>query len=85
VLTDFRRVNSTHQARVFAEAALAAEQTKLQNGASTSFIVLQLQRNLTDARSAEFRALSDYNKALAQLAFSDGSVLEKDGLEFEVR
>jgi outer membrane protein TolC len=85
VPTHFRRVNSTHQARVYAEAALAAEQTKLQNGASTSLFVLQFQRILTDARSAEIRALADYNKALVQLAFSDGSILEKSGLEVEVK
>ena len=85
VLSHFRRVNSTHQARVFAEAALAAEQTKLRNGASTSFVVLQLQRNLTDAHSAEIRALADYNKALVQLAFNDGTLLDKANLDVEVR
>jgi outer membrane protein TolC len=84
-LSQFKRVNSTHQARVYAEAALAAEQTKLEAGASTSFVVLQLQRALTDARSAEIRALTDYNKALVQLAFSDGSTLEKNLLSVDLK
>ncbi|HUL51563.1 MAG TPA: TolC family protein, partial [Candidatus Nitrosotalea sp.] len=78
VQTEFKRVRSTRQARVYAEAALDAEVKKLQNGLSTSFVVLQLQQNLTDARSAEIRALADYNEALAQLAFAEGTTLEKN-------
>ena len=83
--TEFKRVNSTRRARHFAEAALEAEQKKLQNGASTGFTVLQLQRLLTEARSAEVRALADHNKALVQLAFSEGSTLEKLPLNIEVK
>jgi outer membrane protein TolC len=57
----------------------------LEAGMSTSFIVLQLQRNLTDARSAEIRALADYHKALVQLAFSEGSVLDRNKVAIEVK
>ena len=67
------------------EAALEAEQKKLQNGVSTPFVVLQLQQKLTDARTAEIRALSDYNKALAQLALNEGSTLEKNHLGVDVK
>ncbi len=81
----YKRVNSTRQARLFAETALEAEQKRLEAGMSTSFIVLQMQRNLTDARSAEIRALTDYQKALVQLDFSEGSVLEKNHLVVEAR
>jgi outer membrane protein len=73
----FSQNGSTHNARLYAEAALAAELKKLQNGLSTSFVVLQLQETLTIARTAEILALADYHKALAQLAFADGSLLEK--------
>lgn len=81
----FSQVGSTHQARVYAEAALAAEQKKLQNGLSTAFIVLQLQETLTAARTAEFQAMADYNKLLAQLAFAEGGILEKHQLTVEVK
>ena len=81
----YKRTNSTREARVYAEAALEAEQKKLQNGVSTPFVVLQLQQKLTDARTAEIRALSDYNKALAQLALNEGSTLEKNHLGVEVK
>jgi hypothetical protein len=36
-----------------------------------------LQETLTAARTAEIAALVDYNRALAQLAFAEGSTLEK--------
>ena len=81
----YKRTYSTREARVYAEAALEAEQKKLQNGVSTPFVVLQLQQMLTNARTAEIRALSDYNKALAQLALNEGSTLEKNHLGVEVK
>src|SRR3989454_2804458 len=81
----YKRTSSTREARVYAEAALEAEEKKLQNGVSTPFVVLQLQQKLTDTRTAEIRALSDYNKALAQLALNEGSTLEKNHLSMEVK
>jgi len=81
----YKRTNSTREARVYAEEALEAEEKKLQNGVSTPFVVLQLQQKLTDTRTAEIRALSDYNKALAQLALNEGSTLEKNHLSMEVK
>ncbi len=75
--TSYQRVDATREARLYAEAALDAEQKKLENGKSTSFVVLQLQKDLTTARSAEIRALADYNEALAQLALQEGSTLER--------
>lgn len=73
----FGQVGSTRKARAYAEAALAAEEKKLQNGLSTSFFVLQLQETLTAARTAEVAALADYNRALAQLGFAQGTTLER--------
>jgi len=83
--TNWERVGTTREARAFAEVALQAEQTKLQNGKSTSFFVLQFQRDLTAARSEEIRALSEYNKALAQLALREGSILQRHNLETEMK
>lgn len=83
--TSFERVDSTKQARLYAEAALDAERKKLENGKSTSFVVLQLQRDLTAARSAEIQALADYNKALADLAQGEGSTLERRKIDLEVK
>lgn len=80
-----QRVEATRQARLYAEAALGAEQKKLESGKSTSFVVLQLQRDLTTARSAEIRALADYNIALAQISLNEGSTLERHRLDMEFR
>ncbi|MBL6764482.1 MAG: TolC family protein [Verrucomicrobiae bacterium] len=73
----YDQVATTRKSREFAEEALAAEEKKLAVGNSTSFVVLQLQRDLTTARSAEINALADYNKALATLALSEGRTLER--------
>lgn len=85
VQTSFQRVEATRQARLFAEAALDAEQKKLENGKSTSFFVLQFQRDLTSARFQEIRALAEYNNALAQLSFREGSTLERHKLDVQMR
>jgi outer membrane protein TolC len=85
VQTSLDRVDATRQSRLFAEAALDAEQKKLENGKSTSFFVLQFQRDLTTARYQEIGALADYNIALAQLAFQEGASLERHKLNVEVK
>jgi outer membrane protein TolC len=83
--TDLQRAGATRQARIYAEAALDAEQKKLENGKSTSFQVLSLQRDLTTARSTEIRALADYNEALANVAVNEGTTLERRKVDLEVR
>lgn len=83
--TSLERTDATHQASLYAEEALKAEQTKLDKGKSTSFIVLQLQRDLTAARSSEIRALADYNIALARLAFNEGSTLDRRRIDLKVK
>ncbi|MDA1272649.1 MAG: TolC family protein [Verrucomicrobia bacterium] len=76
----FDRIEATRQARLFAQAALDAEQKKLENGKSTSFLVLQFQQRLTSAKFSEISALADYNISLSQLALSEGTTLEKHRL-----
>jgi outer membrane protein len=83
--TRFAQVDATRQARLFAEAALEAEQKKLDHGRSTSFVVVQLQRDLTTARLAELAAVSQYNQALAELALNEGTTLERDNLRLEFK
>ncbi len=82
--SDLAQVDATREARVYAEQALAAEEKKLQVGTSTPFVVLQLQSNLTAARSAEIRALANYNEDLVQLAQFEGTILEKHHLTVKI-
>ena len=63
------------------EAALDAEQKKYAVGKSTTFTVLQLQNNLTSARSAEIRALANYQEALTNLAQQEGTTLERRNVD----
>jgi outer membrane protein TolC len=80
----FESVGATREAVLYAEAALEAEQTKFENGKSTLFNVLELQSQLTEKRSAEIRALADYNFILAALAFDEGSTLERRRIDLKV-
>jgi outer membrane protein TolC len=83
IRSSFERVEATRSARSFAQEALAAEQKKLENGKSTSFFVLQFQRDLTVRRSDEIRALADYNNAVALLANREGTTLERHHIEMK--
>ncbi len=79
------RVAATKAAQIYAVAALDAEQKKLENGKSTSFNVLQLQRDLVTAESTAIQALADYNKSLIDLARSEGTLLERLKLSVTVQ
>jgi len=57
-----------------------AELKKFENGMSTSFEVLRIQTDLSDAQVAEIRAVLDYNKALADLERAKGTLLASKGL-----
>ncbi|HSL24246.1 MAG TPA: TolC family protein [Vicinamibacterales bacterium] len=64
VNTNLKRVQATQVARGLAEQRLAAEQKKFNVGMSTTFIVFQAQRELTNARNNELRAIIDYNRSI---------------------
>ncbi len=85
VRSTLQQVDATRAARVYAEDALAAERKKLENGKSTSFIVLQLISNLTTARVNEIQALANYNIAVAQLALDEGSTLEANHIDMSLK
>jgi outer membrane protein len=63
VTTNQKRVASARVARELAERRLDAEQRKFTAGIQMSFFVLQAQRDLTQALTAEIRAVADYNKS----------------------
>jgi outer membrane protein TolC len=64
VQTNQQRVQSTRASRQLAERRLEAEQRKFQAGTSTSFLVFQAQRDLSQARNNELRAVLDYNQSV---------------------
>ena len=76
----FKEVEATRQARLFSQDAVSAEQKKFENGKSTAYNVLQLQRDLTNSRYQEISALANYNIALAELAWREGTTLQRHNL-----
>jgi outer membrane protein len=81
----YERAAATRAAREYAEDALAAEQKKLESGKSTTYTVLQMQRDLTTARGTEIQALTTYNNALSQLSLDEASTLDRLGINLEVK
>lgn len=83
--SDYQSVQATRQARIYAEAALDAEQKTYAVGKATTFEVLQYQNNLTAARSQEIRALANYEEALATLAQQEGTTLQQYDINLEAK
>ena len=81
VQTDYQRVQAYKIARELAEKKLEAEEKKLRVGLTTNYVVLQYQRDLADARSAELRAVIDYNLSLARLDKVMGTTLERKNIK----
>lgn len=81
--SDYQNVQATRQARVYAEAALDAEQKTYTVGKATTFEVLQYQSTLTTARGNEIQALASYEEALVTLSADEGSTLDKLGINIE--
>jgi outer membrane protein TolC len=75
VETSRRRVLSARAARENAELQLAGEQRLYAVGRSTTFLLFQRENTLTNARNAEVRAETDYNKALADLQRATSTTL----------
>ncbi len=74
-------VGSTRAARVLAEEQLRVEQKRLEAGVTTTFNVLQFQRDLAAAQAFEVQAVTTYNQNLANLELVKGTVFEKNQLE----
>ncbi len=73
-------IEAAEHEREFQEQALAAEEEKLTVGASTTFLVVQYQRDLAQARSAEVAAQAGYFKARAALDRAAGLLLQTHGV-----
>jgi len=67
VETARQRVLAARRARENAEIQLDGERKLFDSGRSTSFLLFQRENSLTNARNAEIRSETDYNKAIANL------------------
>tara|TARA_B100000959_G_scaffold123970_1_gene130181 strand:- start:77882 stop:79345 length:1464 start_codon:yes stop_codon:yes gene_type:complete len=78
-----KQIIASKIARKLAEEKLTAEVSKFDVGLSTSFNVLEFQKDLAFEKSKELRAIVDYKKSTAYLKKSVGELLESHGYLFE--
>jgi outer membrane protein len=88
VYDDARRVQAlweaiplTRERTIYSKAALEAEQKKVAAGKSTTYDVLNIASDLTRAQVTEIIAVRDYNAALADLAFREGTTLQRRNVD----
>jgi outer membrane protein len=67
VQTNQQRVESSRSARQLAERRLEAEQRKFEAGTSTSFLVFQAQRDLSQARNVELQNVLNFHRSVIDL------------------
>jgi outer membrane protein TolC len=75
-----KRVAAARSNTSLQRQTLEAEQRKYDNGMSTSFEVLQIQTDLSNAQLSEIQAMLDYVKSLAEVERAQGTLLEARGL-----
>ena len=77
VETNRRRIDASRVARELQEASLDAEQKKFEVGMTTSYFIVQAQRDLAQARANELQAIIDYNKAIVAVERAQGTLAER--------
>ncbi|MCX6619746.1 MAG: TolC family protein, partial [Acidobacteria bacterium] len=81
VLQARARYQASVKNRILGEQTFDAEQKKYQLGASTIYQVIQTQRDLSAAQSAEVTALSNYSRARVELERATGQTLAVNGID----
>lgn len=83
VETARQRVLTARRARENAEIQLDGERRKYDAGLSTTFLLFQRENTLTNARNAEIRAETDYNKALSDLQRATSTTFRINNIEVQ--
>jgi HAE1 family hydrophobic/amphiphilic exporter-1 len=77
------RLSAARQSREAAEAVYASEVRKFRRGASTTYLVLQRQVELAQARGRELQAQTALNQSVVELQRVDGSILTINGVNLQ--
>jgi len=77
------RLYAASHARSSAEAVYQSEVRRFHNGASTTFLVLQRQVQLNQARGRELLAQTDLDKAVVELQRVEGTLLSDNGVNLQ--
>jgi HAE1 family hydrophobic/amphiphilic exporter-1 len=83
VETSRLRVLTARRARSNAEIQLEGERKLFEVGRSTTFLLFQRENALTNARNAEIRAETDYNKSLSDLQRTTSTTFRLNNIEVE--
>ncbi len=75
------QIEATAVVQRLQEQKLAAETEKFRVGTSTTFLVAQAQRDLLNAQLAAVQASAGYLQALVRFYLSEGTLLQKRGVE----
>ena len=75
------QLDASRATRMLQEQTLAAEQERFDVGTSTALLVAQAQRDLLQAQIADIEAIVGYRIALVQLHLTEGSLLERRGVQ----
>ncbi len=81
VVASRQRYEAAQAGELAAKAQYDGEQERYRAGLSTNFVVLQRQTDLSVARGTTVRALTDYNKALADLQRVTGMTLVSNNVQ----
>ncbi|HEY6485330.1 MAG TPA: TolC family protein [Candidatus Cybelea sp.] len=77
------RLSAARSARESADAVYASEVRKFHNGESTTFLVLQRQVQLAQARGLELRAQTELNESIAELQRVEGTTFRINGVNLQ--
>jgi outer membrane protein len=79
----YDRAKSAMEAVRYAVEAAETEELRQVRGAGDILLVFEAQEDVAEARVKEAEARRDYNKALSQLYFTEGSLLDR--IQFDIR
>ncbi len=77
------KLSAARKSRESAEAVYASELRKFHNGASTTFLVLQRQLQLDEARLRELQAQTQLNQSIVEIERVDGTILTSNGVNVQ--
>jgi outer membrane protein TolC len=80
IKTDEKRIEATRRARILSQEQLDGEISRNEHGLSTTYRVLDVQKDLVQARTNELKALIDYHLDESRLHRVTGVLLEKNGI-----
>ncbi|MCY7348814.1 MAG: TolC family protein [Pyrinomonadaceae bacterium] len=83
VETSRQRILTARRARENAEIQLEGERKLYEVGRSTTFLLFQRENALTNARNAEIRAETDYNKSLSDLQRATSTTFRTNNIEVD--